>query len=87
MFWELLFPVLEPWAGEPGVELGLLGLGTLSAAKISFPFVNHHLMGVGPACSASVHLLSVLLCRLLYILSYRIPVQLVFRWLLMVVVP
>lgn len=23
MFWELLFPVLEPWAGEPGVELGL----------------------------------------------------------------
>lgn len=43
------------------------------------PFFNHHTIGVGPAHSESPSLLPVSMC-LLYILSYRTFVQLVFRW-------
>ena len=49
--WGLIFLALEPWAGEPGVGLGLL------APEISpLNFYPSH-MGVGPSCSVSATLL------------------------------
>ena len=52
-FWVLIFLGLEPWAGRPGVGLGLL--------DPEIPLLNFYLphVGVGPACSMSALLLSV----------------------------
>ena len=51
--WELIFLTLEPWAGRPGVGLGLLAL---EISLLSF-YPPH--MGKGPACSTSALLLPV----------------------------
>ena len=73
--------------GKPGV-----GLGYLSAQRelpqlryYSLRILNHHTMGVGPALSISLTFLPVW-TWLLYSLSYKSSVQLVFRWFSMTVV-
>ena len=60
--------------------------GGTSAAKISLPLelYSPH-CGYGTACSISSPLLQVLR-QLLYVLSYRISVKLVFMWFLMLIV-
>ena len=51
--WGLIFLALEPWAGEPGVGLGLL------VPETSHPnFYSPH-VDMGPACCTSVPLLPV----------------------------
>ena len=49
--WGLIFLALEPWAGGPGVGLGLL------APEISLPILYPTHVDLGPALSASVPLL------------------------------
>ena len=51
--WGLVFLALEPWAGGPGVGLGLL------APEISLPNLHPPHVGEGLACSESVPLLPV----------------------------
>lgn len=62
----------QVWGYDPSF------LRRTSAPEIPFLILNDHIMGVGPACSMSPLLLPALSC-LLYILSYRISVQLLFR--------
>lgn len=78
MLWGLLFPA---WCFRLGTS------GATSIAEIFFPILNNHTVGVGSACSVSLPLLPVLLWLLLYILSDKISVQLVFSWFLMITVP
>ena len=51
--WGLIFLALEPWAGGPGMGLGLL------TPKISLLNLYLPLAGVGPARSVSAPLLPV----------------------------
>ena len=53
MLWEFIFLTLEPWVGGPDVGLGFL------AAEISLPNFYPPHMGVEPAHSVSLFLLSV----------------------------
>ena len=49
--WKCTFLSLEPWAGGPGVGLGLL------TPEISLPIFYPQYVGVGPAHSTSAPLL------------------------------
>ena len=51
--WGLIFLALEPWAGGPGVGLGLLAL------EIALPNFYPPHVAEGPACSMSEPLLPV----------------------------
>lgn len=51
----------------------------VTTAETSLPFINPHTTGVGPAWSASLTLLFVLMWLLFYILSSRNFIQLILR--------
>ena len=83
---ETPFPGLEPWAGEPGVELGPLVPQRVYLQPIYSYLFTTMSWSVEPACSASLQFLPVSLWFPLYILNYSISVQIVFRCFLMMVV-
>lgn len=80
-------PLLGTDALGQGVWLGLRLLVPqgVHSAQISFMFMGHHTVGMGPDQTASLFPLPVS-TWLLYILSYRNSVQLVFGWFSGVVV-
>lgn len=76
--WEFLFPAYDPWAVEPSVGPGPLPLqGGLPPPKS--PSQCPLSLGLGSASFASAPLLPVSMWPLLYIISDRSSVQLVFR--------
>lgn len=68
-------PTCGDWCGSETT----CSSGVTSSAEIFLPFFNHYTIGVGPIHPESPSLLPISIC-LLYILSYRTFVQLVFRW-------
>lgn len=66
-------------AGVSGVGLGPLAPHGVPPQP-KYPSINHHTVSVGPALTTCLPLLSVSVW-LLYIISYRNSVYLVFRWL------
>lgn len=57
MLWELLSLELVPWARELIVAVTSRFSGGTSETKMSFPFLIHYNMGVGPAHPMSLPLL------------------------------
>lgn len=74
MLWGLFFTALVLQAGEPWVEPS----GVTCAGEISRQTLNHHMWVWGQPLHRSAPL--TVLRQLLYTLSYRISVQLLYGW-------
>lgn len=75
-FWGLVFPALKPWAGSPGVGLGLL---YFQRGPPLLRYSSRFLSATRRSETRLFHVSTLPASVLLYILSYRTSVQLPFR--------